>query len=146
MTLIGLPELFPAYSPYCNLALKKPTKQSSTIWEGVSSRAADGSRDADYSQGSCMHTTYENDPYWIVDLGRVFRISHVTITNRKSGRTYMAIKHHDQPYIQPTTQPPPHPTPPQNRPPPPYPPHPLSTWILISPTQCNIYSYWDDSA
>ena len=82
---------FPAYSPYCNLALKKLTYQNSTTFEGISSRAVDGNRNTNYHGGnSCIHTD-DNYPFWIVDLGRVFQINLVRITNRGDARTYIVI-------------------------------------------------------
>ena len=80
--------VFPAPIPSCNIAFKKPTYQSGTGYGGVSSRAVDGNRDPRWSQYSCTHTGTANDPFWVVDLGRNFRISHVTITNRAEC-TYM---------------------------------------------------------
>ena len=78
----------PASAPYCNIAFKKPTYQSGTGYGGVSSRAVDGNRDPRWNQHSCAHSGWDKDPFWIVDLGRVFRISHVIITTRID-RTYM---------------------------------------------------------
>ena len=80
----------PVSCPYYNIAMKKPTYQSSINYGGVPSRAVDGNRDPKWSQQSCAHSGKENDPFWIVDLGRVFRISYVTITNRAEC-TYMSI-------------------------------------------------------
>ena len=75
-------DFFKASCPYHNIALNQPTYQSSTNYGGVSSRAVDGNRDPAWDHHSCIHSGWANDPFWIVDLRRVFRISHVTITNR----------------------------------------------------------------
>ena len=69
-----------------NLALNKRTYQSSTWPYGKKSmtanKAVDGNRDVNLDSLSCTHTDGETDPFWIVDLGRVYRIGHVSITNR----------------------------------------------------------------
>ena len=69
-----------------NLALKKDTYQSSTWSDGnnpmTANKAVDGNRDVYLDSLSCTHTDGETDPFWIVDLGKVYRIGHVSITNR----------------------------------------------------------------
>ena len=65
-----------------NLAEGKPTRQSSTGWSGLSSRAVDGRRDSNYHKGSCTHTQKAQNPWWRVDLGGNHVIGYLKITNR----------------------------------------------------------------
>jgi hypothetical protein len=69
-------------SIYSNVALKKPTKQSSTAYSGSSSRAVDGNTDADYKKKSCTHTSTSLYPWWRVDLLQKYKIKDVIIQNR----------------------------------------------------------------
>ncbi|XP_048059444.1 fucolectin-like [Megalobrama amblycephala] len=67
-----------------NLALHAEVVQSSTYPEGGDAkRAVDGNRDSDSRRGSCTHTKSEFNPWWRVDLGNVYSINKVTITNRQ---------------------------------------------------------------
>ncbi|XP_078702937.1 uncharacterized protein LOC144928473 [Branchiostoma floridae x Branchiostoma belcheri] len=66
-----------------NVALGRPTYQSSTGHGGVSARAVDGNRSPHWGHNSCTHTNEENDPWWYVDLGRHVTVDHVTIVNRR---------------------------------------------------------------
>ncbi|XP_019636942.1 PREDICTED: uncharacterized protein LOC109479413 isoform X2 [Branchiostoma belcheri] len=72
---------------YCtagvNLALGKPTAQSSTEHGGVAKRAVDGNTDGDYHRGSCTHTNNQGRPWWRVDLGRSQAIDTVVVFNRQ---------------------------------------------------------------
>lgn len=70
------------------LSTGKPTFQVSTALNGVSSRAVDGSKDADYTRGSCTRTgfnkrrNYSFSPWWAVDLEQVQTVTGVRITTR----------------------------------------------------------------
>ena len=66
-----------------NVALGKPTKQSSTSYVGLPQRAVDGSKNPDWSGASCTHTSYQERPWWRVDLGSMYNIYSVALTNRK---------------------------------------------------------------
>ena len=69
-----------------NLAKGKPTFQSSTSSDGVSARAVDGNRDANYYAGSCIHTQtidHRGPHWWAVDLGALYYVDSVLIVNRK---------------------------------------------------------------
>ena len=68
-----------------NLALNKDTYQSTTLEPHPADKAVDGNR---YEYSSCTHTASETDPFRIVDLGEVYRIGHISITNRKSDESY----------------------------------------------------------
>ena len=65
-----------------NLALRKPTYQSSTEYLGRSNHAVDGSREGDFRRKSCSLTSTGEAPWWAVDLQREHEIVSVAITNR----------------------------------------------------------------
>ncbi|KAL1272054.1 hypothetical protein QQF64_031070, partial [Cirrhinus molitorella] len=65
-----------------NIALNARVVQSSLYNNGVAEHAVDGNRDTDYGKGSCTHTNAEFNPWWRADLGNVYSISRVAITNR----------------------------------------------------------------
>jgi len=67
-----------------NLALKRPTQQSSTAENGAASakRAVDGDTNGDFKKGSVSHTNFEENPWWQVDLGADFAVEEVRIWNR----------------------------------------------------------------
>ncbi|KAL9979348.1 hypothetical protein ACROYT_G016999 [Oculina patagonica] len=65
-----------------NLAFKKTTAQSSTDYNGFSSRAVDENYQPYYDQKSCTHTKKETNPWWRVDLGREYIVTDVLIVNR----------------------------------------------------------------
>ena len=74
-----------------NIALGKPTKQSTTGYGGKSSRAVDGNKDGNFYHYSCTHTEWESktSPWWRVDLGQSSKVAQVKIVNREdccSGR------------------------------------------------------------
>ena len=60
-----------------DLALKKTTAQSSTDYNGFSSRAVDGNLGPYYGSKSCTHTKKEQYPWWRVDLGREYIVTGV---------------------------------------------------------------------
>ncbi|XP_033730134.1 fucolectin-1-like, partial [Pecten maximus] len=66
-----------------NIALNKPTSQSSSQAGGVAGRAVDGNLNPDYGAWSCSHTFYtDNKPWWQVDLGDIYSINYVSVQNR----------------------------------------------------------------
>lgn len=71
-----------------NLALNRPTNQSSVYPTGGSSeRAVDGDTNGDYQQGSVALTSLENQPWWTVDLGGIRTIDTINIYNRTDAGT-----------------------------------------------------------
>lgn len=56
--------------------------QSSTAHSGEASRANDGNTDGRYWVKSVTHTNHAGHNWWKVDLGRVYRIHHVSIYGR----------------------------------------------------------------
>ena len=65
-----------------NLALGKPTTQSSTAYNSPASLAVDGNTNGDWSGGSVTATSYENNPWWQVDLGTSQSIQSIEVWNR----------------------------------------------------------------
>ena len=65
-----------------NLALGKPTKQSSTHGNAGPSRAVDGNRNSNFDSSSCTHTQSKKGSWWQVDLEAIYEIRDVVITNR----------------------------------------------------------------
>ncbi len=69
--------------PGVNLALNKPTQQSSNYdLNFTSNRAVDGVRTADYGAAPGTHTQSEANAWWQVDLGAVYPLNAVRIFNR----------------------------------------------------------------
>uniref|UniRef100_A0A3P9ADP9 Fucolectin tachylectin-4 pentraxin-1 domain-containing protein n=1 Tax=Esox lucius TaxID=8010 RepID=A0A3P9ADP9_ESOLU len=66
-----------------NLALNGVAVQSSPYGGVQASNAIDGERTSHYYSGSCTHTQEDTNPWWRVDLGDVYRVTTVMITNRK---------------------------------------------------------------
>ena len=48
----------------------------------VASKAVDGNTDGNIHSGSTTHTREEQSPWWMVDLGRTYQISAITLWNR----------------------------------------------------------------
>lgn len=64
-----------------NLALKGKASQSSLYDRGFAYNAIDGSRESNYTKGSCQRTQRELNPWWRLDLGKKHRIFSVLVTN-----------------------------------------------------------------
>ncbi|XP_078374203.1 uncharacterized protein LOC144657733 [Oculina patagonica] len=66
-----------------NLAGGKPTNQSDTLGDAVSSRAVDGNIDSRFHDGkSCSSTTKHANAWWRVDLGKLEFVAHLFIQFR----------------------------------------------------------------
>jgi hypothetical protein len=65
-----------------NLAQGKPATQSSDLFGGVASRAADGNTNGAWSGGSVTHTDSSAQAWWQVDLGAVQQLQSVRLWNR----------------------------------------------------------------
>ena len=65
-----------------DLALNQPATQTSVFAGAGASRAVDGNKNTDWNQGSCMHTKFENDPWWRVDMSASLPIAEIVIVNR----------------------------------------------------------------
>ncbi|APR78210.1 Fucolectin-related protein [Minicystis rosea] len=65
-----------------NLALGKPTRQSSTDAGGDPERAVDGNTDGDFFHNSVTHTKTESQPWWQVDLQSLQFVGQVVLYNR----------------------------------------------------------------
>ncbi|XP_035668925.1 uncharacterized protein LOC118411027 [Branchiostoma floridae] len=70
--------------PGTNVALNKKASQSSLLRsEYPAERAVDGNTGTIlYPRQECTHTDLEYEPWWKVDLGDTYVISHVTVINR----------------------------------------------------------------
>uniref|UniRef100_A0A8C8SK30 Fucolectin tachylectin-4 pentraxin-1 domain-containing protein n=1 Tax=Pelusios castaneus TaxID=367368 RepID=A0A8C8SK30_9SAUR len=66
-----------------NLALRREATQSSTDNNDVAGHAVDGNCNGHRPQGSCTHTQYDREPWWMVDLGTTHSISAVIVKNRE---------------------------------------------------------------
>ncbi|XP_005748015.1 uncharacterized protein LOC102212765 [Pundamilia nyererei] len=73
----------PAVEPLSNVALSKPTVQSSTSSPYLSSKAVDGYKNGNIYGAGFTHTLDEKNPWWRVDLLAVYKVSAVTIINRQ---------------------------------------------------------------
>ncbi|MBD0833783.1 BT_3987 domain-containing protein [Aestuariibaculum sediminum] len=70
--------------PPPNIAIGKPTMQSSTISGAISSRAVDGNTSGFWSNGSVSHTGNAGEEWWEVDLEKVSPfIQEVILYNRQ---------------------------------------------------------------
>ena len=74
--------LFVWFLDQSNIALSKPTSESSTF-SGSARNAVDGNRSPYINK--CTHTREDNNPWWRVDLGRVEPVAEVNIVNRYGG-------------------------------------------------------------
>ena len=81
-----------SYRNYCsllpeNLALRRPTAQSSTnnynsTVRGVSDNAVDGNPDTDFANGHCSRTNVAKRSWWRVDLGvNLVPVAEIYIVN-----------------------------------------------------------------
>ena len=61
-----------------NIALGKPTSQSSTLSTSYSSLAVDGKTDGDFRRGSCSHTDTDDQPWFRLDLERSTTVERVS--------------------------------------------------------------------
>ena len=43
----------------------------------------DGLDDPGWSSNTCTHTKRESSPWWLVDLGGIYGVTHVAIVNRQ---------------------------------------------------------------
>lgn len=89
--LVTTPEDEVMVSAAINLALGKPTLQSSTYSTAWASRAVDGDPDGNYDHGSVTHTDNPGENWWLVDLEAVAAVGEVVISNRTdccSGRLH----------------------------------------------------------
>ena len=76
-------ELFSGAAPAAtNLALGKPTVQSSQFEGGSSNKAVDGNTNGVWSSGSVTHTNLEDNPWWQVDLSARSALDFVRIWKR----------------------------------------------------------------
>jgi len=89
-----------------NVALGKPTESSSELQLGLDlgpGRANDGNRNGDFQAGSLMHTDFDNQPFWQIDLQGSFDLSRIEIYNREDCCAEALADFHvlvsDQPFV-----------------------------------------------
>ncbi|MDP7276454.1 MAG: DUF1553 domain-containing protein [Planctomycetaceae bacterium] len=71
-----------------NIAIKKPTRQSSTAFDGPARLAVDGNTNGHYFEAkSTTHTAAEDNPWWEVDLGSELPVAMIHVHNRTDGGT-----------------------------------------------------------
>ncbi|WP_054023591.1 polysaccharide lyase family 8 super-sandwich domain-containing protein [Bacillus sp. FJAT-28004] len=75
-------ELSAAVTGPINLANGKTATQSSTLYGKHASLAVDGNTNSTFNGGSVTHSTYEAQPWWMVDLGSNQSIGNIKIFNR----------------------------------------------------------------
>ncbi|KAG1925983.1 fucolectin-like [Pimephales promelas] len=68
-----------------NLALRQTSTQSSLYTDGYAGKVVDGLRE------TYGHTDTQTDPWWRVDLMKVYRVNRVTMTNRVTSIYYSRI-------------------------------------------------------
>lgn len=66
-----------------NIALRKPTRQSSVYNKRYSYLANDGDLTGD-REDNCTHTHHDHNAWWEVDLGKVSAIDEVRVTSRRN--------------------------------------------------------------
>lgn len=82
---LSLAEVQVLGTPEENVALGKPTDQSSTYSDHDSSRAVDGNTTGNYN--TVTYTDWDSQAYWKVDLGASYDVSKVTLWNRTDNYT-----------------------------------------------------------
>ena len=89
-----------------NVALGKPAQSSSELQVGLDlgpAQANDGNRDGDFGAGSIMHSDFDSQPYWQVDLQGSFDLSRIEIYNREDCCSEALADFHvlvsDQPFV-----------------------------------------------
>uniref|UniRef100_A0A8C5R239 Fucolectin tachylectin-4 pentraxin-1 domain-containing protein n=1 Tax=Leptobrachium leishanense TaxID=445787 RepID=A0A8C5R239_9ANUR len=66
-----------------NLALRGISSQSSTYdYLGAAENAIDGSSSTNYLSKHCSHTHLDIEPWWKLDLRKVYNVTRVKVTNR----------------------------------------------------------------
>ncbi len=76
------PATTPEQVTLANVALGKPSLQSSTAYGGIASRGNDGNTNGDWYANSVVHTNDELKPWWQVDLQDAYLIDHINLWNR----------------------------------------------------------------
>ncbi|XP_026149692.1 uncharacterized protein LOC113122505 isoform X4 [Mastacembelus armatus] len=66
-----------------NIAKGGRVTQSSLFGDGIPERAIDGNRASNWVENSCTHTVNDQNPWWRLDLQKIYTVNTVTITNRK---------------------------------------------------------------
>ncbi|MEM6320199.1 MAG: GEVED domain-containing protein [Bacteroidota bacterium] len=74
------------YTDSANIAVGKPSSNSSDAWGGKAEYANDGNTDGNHGNGSgsgpTTHTNTEDNPWWDLDLGESHTLDSIVIWNR----------------------------------------------------------------
>lgn len=76
------PTSIPTLMTIDNIAILKPSDQSSVFESAVSARAVDGITDGVYSNSSVTHTLENDQAWWQVDLGNNYQIQNINVWTR----------------------------------------------------------------
>lgn len=71
-----------ASAAYYNVAFGKSASASSVGFNTVAYDAIDGNTDGNFDHGSVVHTNYDANPWWQVDLGATYTLDRIVIYNR----------------------------------------------------------------
>jgi hypothetical protein len=82
LAVLAAPAVSHAALDRVNLAQGKFSRQSTVLFGADASRANDGNTNGSWAGGSVIHTDYQQNAYWEVDLGQVRQIGAVEIFNR----------------------------------------------------------------
>ena len=66
-----------------NVALGKPAYVSSVWFGNTADKAVDGDTNPSLDHGSCVHSAWQSEPWWRVDLGGICSVHKVVIFNRQ---------------------------------------------------------------
>jgi putative heme-binding domain-containing protein len=78
-----------------NVAPRGKATQKNTAYAGAASRAIDGNKNGDYSDGGQTHTRENTpNPWWEIDLGAELPIDSITIWNRTDDDFYKRLDHY----------------------------------------------------
>ncbi|APZ91294.1 DUF1553 domain-containing protein [Fuerstiella marisgermanici] len=70
------------FSDEKNVALNADATQHSTDFSGPAKLAVDGTTDGNFENKSVTHSKTEDNPFWEVDLGKVYSIDRIAVWNR----------------------------------------------------------------
>ncbi len=70
-----------------NVARQGKASQISTDYAGEATRAIDGNTNGEFAAHSTTHTAATDNPWWEVDLGKLYPVDHIVLWNRMDGDT-----------------------------------------------------------
>ena len=87
---VGVCDMSDAFCQPVNIAPGKEVSQSSTFKDFSAERMIDGTRTGLPATELLSMTDWDNDPWWEIDLGATYDISHIVIWNRTDARMEQA--------------------------------------------------------